>query len=213
MERPNEKAYEYVKSRILSGEFHPAERLVESTLASKIGVSRNTVRKALQKLESEKLIVIEENKGASVVALDMSEIQQYYEIRLMLEVMVVKDAAERISDEAISKLEAMYSTMEEMSRERKYDEYSAMNREFHKIIYGASAKNVAVDMILEIKNQLRRFQIRTMMVPGRSDNSLREHKKLLEALKAHDPETAGIAISEHICNVLGTIEKFKLLLS
>ena len=131
----------------------------------------------------------------------------------MLEVMVVKDAAERISDEAISKLEAMYSTMEEMSRERKYDEYSAMNREFHKIIYGASAKNVAVDMILEIKNQLRRFQIRTMMVPGRSDNSLREHKKLLEALKAHDPETAGIAISEHICNVLGTIEKFKLLFS
>lgn len=213
MERPNERAYEYIKSRILSGVFHPAERLVEATLASKIGVSRNTVRKALQKLESEKLIVIENNKGASVVALDMSEIQQYYEIRLMLEVMVVKDAAERISDEAISKLEMMYASMQNLSAEKKYDEYSAMNREFHNIIYSSSEKNVAVDMILEIKNQLRRFQIRTMMVPGRSDNSLAEHKKLLDALKAHDPETAAVAISEHIGNVYGTIEKFRLLFS
>ncbi len=213
MERPNERAYEYIKSRILSGEFHPAERLVEATLASKIGVSRNTVRKALQKLESEKLIVIENNKGASVVALDMSEIQQYYEIRLMLEVMVVKDAAERISDEAISKLEMMYASMQNLSAEKKYDAYSAMNREFHNIIYSSSEKNVAVDMILEIKNQLRRFQIRTMMVPGRSDNSLAEHKKLLDALKAHDPETAAVAISEHIGNVYGTIEKFRLLFS
>ena len=211
MVRANGIAYEYIKDRILSGEYLPAQRLIESSLSEEIGVSRNTVRKALQRLESEKLIFLEENKGATVASLDLPEIRQYYEIRTMLEVMVVKDAALLITDKQLEELGDVYSLMVNYKAQKQYDEYSKCNLKFHQIIYSASSKTVAVEMIKEIKNQLRRFQIKTMLVPGRADNSLIEHKELYEALKARDPERAAKAISTHMDHVIGTIEEYKLL--
>lgn len=209
MARANEVAYEYIKERIISGHFRPAQRLVEAQLASDIKVSRNTVHKALLQLEQERLIVMETNKGATVLSLDVEEIQEYYEIRKALEVIVVTSATSLMSEAALSKLGDILQKMEQVSQTQEYDEYSKCNVEFHNIIYEASNKPVAVDMIHMIKNQLIRFQFRTMMVPGRSDSSLHEHQELYQAIKNRDTEAAAKAISTHMNNVSKTIEKYK----
>lgn len=209
MARANEIAYEYIKKRLLNGQFRPAQRLVEAQLAADIQVSRNTVHKALLQLEQERLIVMETNKGATVLSLDVEEIQEYYEIRKSLEIIVVTSAATLMSNVELAKLHGILQKMKELSATGHYDEYSKCNIEFHNIIYESSKKPVAVEMIKTIKNQLIRFQFRTMMVPGRSDSSLQEHEALFEAIKNRDQEAAANAIARHMDNVSKTIEKYK----
>jgi DNA-binding GntR family transcriptional regulator len=105
MLKASEKAYEYIRERILSGDSHPAQHLIETQLAEEIGVSRNSVKKALQQLEKDRLVVIERNKGAKVSSLDLNHILQYYEVRIALEIIIMKAAVQNITENDIQKLE------------------------------------------------------------------------------------------------------------
>ena len=211
MIRPNQKAYEYIRSRILDGTFRPAQHLTETQLAEEIHVSRSTIKNVLLKLSEEKLVVIEDNRGAYVISLTVDEIVQYYEIRIRLEEIAVASAAEYITDEQLRQLRSVLEKMVELKEKKDFAEYSKHNRLFHNIIYDASQKKIAVEMIREIKTQLARYQLRTIMVPGRSDNSVEEHRILLDALAAHDKEKAVEAIRTHVGHVLKTIYEYKAL--
>jgi DNA-binding GntR family transcriptional regulator len=211
MIRANQIAYDYIRSRIIDGTFRPAERLVEAQLAQDIGVSRNTVKKVLLQIEQERLITIEDNKGARVLSLSIEEIQEYYEIRRSLEVLVIRSAVQRITDQELDQMRQILAEMVELKKNQDYDTYSKFNRQFHEIIYDASGKTIAVEMIKSIKMQLIRFQFRTMLAPGRSDNSVLEHQALLDALSKRDEEAASQAITRHIDNVASTIVKYKAL--
>ena len=79
------QVHQELRRRILEGLFRPSESLTAVTLAAELGVSRNTIRKALLKLESENLVVIEENKRARVRWFTMEEVMQYMEVRELLE--------------------------------------------------------------------------------------------------------------------------------
>ncbi len=208
MQRASEKAYDYIKEKILNGSFHPAQRLVETQLASEIAVSRNSVRKALQQLEKDRLIAIETNKGAKVISLDINHILQYFEIRIALECVIMKAAAANITDAELARLTEAYDIMRELCERQDYVSYSKNNIAFHNIIYAASRKPVIAAMISEIKTQLSRYQIKTMLVPGRAKESLAEHKALLDALRARDTEKAVESITIHLSNVSETLEKY-----
>ena len=80
MKRPAEIAYDFIKERILEGVYYPSQKLIENDLSLEIGVSRNTVKKALLKLEQENLIVMENNKGATIKAFTLDEINNYFKI-------------------------------------------------------------------------------------------------------------------------------------
>jgi len=208
MQRASEKAYDYIKEKILNGSFHPAQRLVETQLASEIAVSRNSVRKALQQLEKDRLIAIEANKGAKVISLDINHILQYYEIRIALECIIVRAAAANITEAQLAQLAETYDIMKDLCEKQDYVNYSKNNIAFHNLIYTASRKPVIAAMISEIKMQLSRYQIKTMLVPGRAKESLVEHRALLDALRARDAERAVESITIHLSNVSDTLEKY-----
>lgn len=123
--------------------------------------------------------------------------------------MSVRSAAKNISDENIIKLEKILDEMKILREQEDYENYSKRNRLFHEVIYSASENKFAVSTIKSIKDQLIRFQFKTMMVPGRSDCSIKEHTALFEALRDHDEDAAALAIAKHIDNVVNTIIKYK----
>ena len=90
--KQTDAAYHYMKDKILDGTFKPAQKLVETQLAELIGVSRNTVKKALLKLEQENLVALEVNKGATIKSFTLEEILNYLEIQELLDGLVVKSA-------------------------------------------------------------------------------------------------------------------------
>ncbi|MDC3424217.1 GntR family transcriptional regulator [Aquibacillus sp. 3ASR75-11] len=203
-----DKAYTYIKKKIMNGDYKPSEKLVESQLATDIGVSRNTIRNALVILQKENLIEMEKNKGAKIKAFTLEEINNYLEIRLALEGVIGRSVAANISDDSIEQLEQILQEMEDLISKKKYDDYSKLNKKFHRVIYESAKNQQAVQMVLVIKTQLLRFHLRTILVPGRSDSSLKEHTEILTALKERDQDRAEKALKEHISHVKETINNY-----
>jgi len=213
MSRQSEAAYQYIKSRILDGTYRPSQKLNESYLSEVIGVSRNTVKKALLMLEKENLVEVENNKGATIKSFTLEEILNYLEIREVLEALVARKAAESITEEQLARMERILQEMKEHFQKGEIEAYSRCNRDFHGIIYEASANRQAVQIITTIKTQLNRFQLRTILLPGRSESSYREHERILNALKARDPGAVEEAVRAHISSVRNLIAQHYHLLN
>lgn len=207
MHRPIEIAYNYLRERILDGSYKPSQKLTEIQLSEEIGVSRNTVIKALLKLEQENLVTIEKNKGATIKSFSLSEIMNYLEIRRVLEGLSIRSAVELINDESVQLLEDIVAQMGNHLSKHQFDEYSILNKQFHQILYDASANKQAVDLIRMIKTQLNRLHLRTILMPGRNDESYKEHLAICEAVRMRDPDAAESAIMLHVKKIRDVIEK------
>lgn len=213
MKRPAEIAYDFIKERILEGVYYPSQKLIENDLSLEIGVSRNTVKKALLKLEQENLIVMENNKGATIKAFTLDEINNYLKIREALEGLITADAAANITDADVVELEKIVEQMRNDLAQQNFDAYSQGNLKFHEIIYKASNNQQAVDLVKIIKQQLKRLQFKTILVPGRNENSFKEHSDILSALRNREVELSEYLMKKHVRNVRETIlQNYKVLI-
>ncbi|WP_462412987.1 GntR family transcriptional regulator [Neobacillus sp. Marseille-QA0830] len=206
MNRPMDIAYQFIKERILDGTYKPSQKLNEIDLSKDIGVSRNTIKKALLKLQQEHLVDIEENKGANVKSYSLDEVLNYMEVREVLEGLVARRAVAHLTEPDLKELEKIVGQMKGHLENNRYDEYSSLNKVFHSIIYKASENKQAVEMINVIKTQLLRYQLRTILIPGRNQESLTEHQNILKALKERNEELADKAVRLHIFNIRKTIQ-------
>ncbi|MCX8021507.1 MAG: GntR family transcriptional regulator [Syntrophorhabdaceae bacterium] len=206
------RVYQELKQRILDGFFKPSESLVEVSLASELKVSRNTIRKALLKLESENLIVIEENGRSRVRYFTAEEVMEYLEVRELLEGFVIKKAIAHLKDSDIDEMRAIFRDMEECIEKGDLILYSQNNWRFHDIIYRACPNRPAVELITMIKNQLKRYNIKTILVKGRGEDSLEEHRRILSAIEKKDGNMAELELMRHIANLRDVLQKhFELL--
>ena len=202
-----EFTYQYIKERILTGIFKPSQKLTEIELAQQVGVSRNTIKKAFLKLEQENLIAIEKNKGATIKAFTLEEILNYMEIREVLEVLISKSAYKNISSSDLDQMHGILGQMKMLLANNDFKEYSEINKHFHAIIYASASNRQAVDMIMMIRTQLLRYQLRTILVPGRTDASFKEHTQIYEAFRQKDEKLVAEAVINHVANVRKAIEQ------
>jgi DNA-binding GntR family transcriptional regulator len=207
------QVFQELRQRILEGIFRPAESLTEVTLAAEFGVSRNTVRKALLKLESENLVVIEENKRARVRFFSVEEVMQYLEVREVLEGFVIRQSVPFIGKPELERMEAILIEMKECLADSDFLQYSRRNWGFHEVAYQVCPNRPAVDMVMVIRNQLKRYNIKTVLVPGRGKESFNEHRGILFALEKRDADKAEKLMREHLSNMRMVLRRhFELLL-
>jgi DNA-binding GntR family transcriptional regulator len=199
--------YERIKQKIIEGEYHPSQRLIEATLAESLSVSRHNVRVALDRLQSDGLVHIEPNRGATVTALDLEDVLDILMAREALEAEVTRLAAEQIKRDQVQHLEVCLETMREALTTVEYDRYSATNRAFHQVIYEASGNQTIPELINLLRLRLARLQLRTFLIPGRSEQSLAEHEAILQAIRAKDPTAAERAARAHLINLRVAIQK------
>ena len=207
-----EQIYTDLKDQIIRGVFPPAFSLTETDLAQKYGVSRNTIKKSLMMLESEGLVSIERNKGAKVRVYSIEEVLEFLEVRDVLEGYVARITAAAISDTQIAEMEGLLEQMKQLSRDKDLLAYSQCNHQLHQIIYDACPNHTAANMTVLLKQQMRKYNSKTILIPGRDMASLREHEKILEAMKAHDGDAAEESMREHIRNVSNTFRENYMLL-
>jgi len=196
-----------LRQRILEGVFRPSESLTEVTLAGELKVSRNTVRKALLKLESENLVVIEENKRARVRWFSVEEAMQSLEVRELLEGFVIRQSVPFLGDVELREMRTILSDMEKCLEAHELLQYSQHNWRFHDVVYRVCPNRPAVEMTMMIKNQLRRHNIKTILIPGRGKDSLGEHRLILSALERQDADEAEALMRRHIANLRMVMRK------
>lgn len=207
------QVHQTLRQRILDGVFRPSESLTEVALAADLGVSRATVRKALLKLESENLVVIEENKRTRVRWFSIEEVMQYLEVRELLEGFAIRQSVPFLTNKELKEMRAILAAMKKCLKAHDLLQYSQNNWRFHDVIYRVCPNRPAVEMVMAIKNQLKRYNIKTMLVQGRGEDSLDEHSKILAALERHDADGAETQMRRHIANLRAVLRThFELLL-
>jgi DNA-binding GntR family transcriptional regulator len=203
--RQRKDAYHHLREAIVSGQFHPNERLVEATIASRIGAGRTAVRSALVRLDQEGLVKLEHNRGARVRLITDREALEIEEVRAALEGMLARRAAERIKAEGLRALRQVMIQMRERVDAGDSIGYSELNATFHQHIWTAADHPTASNLVGSLKSQGIRFQYQTALRPGRAQRSLREHEAIFAALKAHDGAAAESAMRTHLAEVLDTL--------
>ena len=204
--------YRELKNKIIKGDYPPSFSLTENQLANHFGASRNTIKKILLILESDGLVTMERNKGAKIKNFSIDEVLEFLEVREELESFIIRNAIRNITEAQIAELSSLLDRMAELNQEKNLLEYSNYNRQFHSVIYNACTNKTAVDMTVHLKDQMKKYNGKTILAPGRDDSSLAEHTKILEAIKNKDEKTAELYMRIHIRNVANTFKTYYTLL-
>lgn len=206
-----ELVFQALKEAIIGGELKPGERLMEVQLAEEMGVSRTPVREAIRKLELEGLVVMIPRKGAYVSDITIKDAAEFFEIRWALEGLAAALAAERITDEEIEELERVSQEVKKAAEKTDIEALIEKDAEFHKILFNATRNDRLAQMIKNLKEQLHRFREKSFANPKRVRNTIKEHQKIIDALKSRDAQKAEILTKEHIkkteYNVMSVLRK------
>jgi DNA-binding GntR family transcriptional regulator len=198
--------YRQLRDAIVSGRFQPNERLVEADLARLIGAGRSSIRAALVRLDQEGLVRREAHRGARVRLISDKEALEIEEVRVVLEQLVARRAADRVTPVDLKALRAMVVEMRRRVEQGDPLGYSELNAQFHQRIWTISGQETAGKLLATLKSQSIRFQYRTILRPGRTERSLREHEAIVAALTAHDPDAAEAAMRAHLSRVVETLQ-------
>ena len=198
-------AYRRLREAIANGQFHPNERLVEASVATRLGVGRTAVRAALVRLDQEGLVTLEPNRGARVRLISDREALEIEEVRATLEAMLARRAASRATPTDLRELWQVIVQMRRRVESKDAIGYSDLNARFHQLIWAAGDHATASRLVGSLKSQSIRLQYQTILRPGRTERSLREHEAIFSALKAHDPDAAEEAMLAHLAEVQETL--------
>lgn len=193
-----DKVYTELHQAIVRGELMPTQRLVELELAKQLGVGRAAIRTALDRLAHDGLVEHEPNRGAHVRLVTVDEAVEMFETRAVLEGLALRYTAANATAEEIGELQTMVAQMEAHFAAGDLLSISDVNAQLHAAMLRI-ANHKTVNLLLErLQAHHVRFQYRMILVPGRATHSLQEHRAIVEAIAAHDPDAAEAAMRLHL---------------
>lgn len=191
-------AADTLRQAIVTGTLPPGERLVESSLAKRMGVSRPSIREALSQLAAEKIVTITPNRGPAVATISWKEAASIYEVRALLE----SDAAARCARLATKEdIGRMRRALREFERALAKDDIAklvASTGEFYTALLGACDNPVITEILEQLTARISFLRARSMSREGRASRSLVELSVILDAIERHDAEAARSACSAHV---------------
>ena len=196
-----DRAYESVLGDILSG-IHPAGGwLREEELAASVGTSRTPVREALRRLHAEGIVEVLPNRGAIVADLTDNDLDDVFELRLILEGYGARRASTRASVDQMTALGTLCDEMERRlgrSGRKRFDEISTLNLEFHRTLHqaGGNARFLALLPSLMIMPLVRHTF--TRYSAAQLARSFAHHRELIVAIGARDPAWAEAIMRAHV---------------
>jgi DNA-binding GntR family transcriptional regulator len=190
-----------LRDAIVTGRFQPNEHLIETDLSRMMGVGRSAVRTALARLEQEGLVQHVRHRGSRVRLVDKREAVEILEARSVLEGLVARHAAMRADAQDIGALEEILAEMRRLLDAGDLIGASEKNAVLHRRLMLIAEHDTAARLISTLKSQLVRFQYRTILLPGRAQESFAEHSAIVDAVAASDPDAAETAMRTHLSHV------------
>ena len=200
-----ERVFSEIEQAILSGIYSVGGQLVESKISLELGVSRTPVREALKQLELEGLVTTIPNKGTFVVGVSTEDILDIYTIRVAVEGISSKLAAERITDSDAKELETLVELQEFYASKGDIFQLLQLDTKFHEIIYEISGSRILKHTLASFHNQLKRARESSLLTTGRTITAVKEHRDIYEAIAAKDANKAKELTELHITNARDNI--------
>ena len=192
------QVYEFMRRAIITGKLSSGAHINEVEIAAKLGISRTPIREAVKKLSDEGLVKVLVQNGTFVSEINREQVEEAYVIRIALELASVERAAIRIDSKQIEDLEDILMAHEVALNRKRFDQAIAYDDKFHKYLSEINSfPNLwkAVDIS---KAQMDRCRIGALPSPGAGQQTIDDHKAVLEALKQGDASAAKTAMTVHL---------------
>src|SRR5262245_3270296 len=192
------QAYELLRSAIATGKLKPGDRVLESELAALLKMSRTPVREAIALLETDGLVSLDNALGKVVTKLDYQSVMELYAVREVLEATAAGLAARNASEIEIATLRNMLELKEQLIGDP--GRLADHNRRFHEAIYYCSHNRYILKMLQYIQTAMMLLQPAGRSGTDRRNTALEEHRAIVNAIAAHDPNAAESTIRAHVRN-------------
>ena len=194
-------AYGLILEAIDTGMFRPGDRLVESELADRFGVSRTPISEALQRLETQSMLS-RDGRSLIVASLDHNQLAELYVVRAELEGLAARLAARHATPEEVHVLRAMVEADRALAADPAA--LARANRRFHKQLHLASHNRFLVQQLDLVYRSMALLATTSLSASGRSTATLEEHDAIVQAIEKQDPDRAYGALRTHISRAYET---------
>jgi DNA-binding GntR family transcriptional regulator len=188
---------ELLRKRIFAHELSPGSWVDEQALATEFGISRTPMREALKVLASEGLVVLRPRRGCYVAELSERDLDEVFPVMAMLEAKAAEEAARRLTDDDIARLQAIHDDLERYAS-TDADRFFDANQRFHTAVQELSGNGYLRQLIEETRKVIKLTRRDSLRLAGRISQSLDEHRGILEALRARDAALAGKRMHQHL---------------
>lgn len=196
---------DYLKNKILSGEFREGFHVLESNVAEELGISRAPVREGIKELQNQGLIRSVPRKGNFVVKMEMEDVREIFDIRILLENSVLEKIIDekKLSEEDFENLTAIIEEMVEIARAEgnemgKIVRINEKDIKFHNYLWEKSGSKRRVKILSDLYFQLQMAMVIDTRLTGDLDVTAKDHYDIIKYLKIGDVENCKQALKNHI---------------
>lgn len=190
--------YNIIRSALWRGEYTPGQRLQEVELANRLHVSRSPVREALRQLVADGLVIEIPNKGVYVKRFTVQDIDEIFDVRLMLESYAIRHAAEHMTDGQRAQILAILRSLQSSYEARDMDRYVADDDDLHKFIVQLGGNSLVDDLYYRVRSMSQQFRVRSLTSHNRFHDSVQEHRDLVTALVTGETDKALEINASHL---------------
>lgn len=192
------KVHERIREAILTRALKPGMRIDQNQMAEYLNVSLAPVREALKGLEAEGLVTIVPRRGAFVTEVSLTDLEELYFARALLEGETIYHAVVHVSEADLNDLQDLIDRMKHVDEGGEVSTYIALNREFHLRIYTALNNQHLLTMIRNLWERSELYRYHYMMIAHDKERVHREHQSILDACRRRDQAGAREAAAHHI---------------
>jgi len=188
-----------VREAILAGRFPPGEALRQENLAKEFEASRVPVREALNRLEAEGLVVLRPRRGYVVASLDLDEVIEIFQLRMMLEEHAGFLATEKRTQDDVSDLRKILDSLEETHIENATDiaTWASCNRQFHTRLFESSRRRHVCNVTNMLRDKVERYVRVEVSMTGELHLAQAQHREIFKAFAAGDAARVGLLSRQH----------------
>lgn len=193
--------YRRLRQKIVSNLLTPGTPISEKGLAEIEGVSRTPIREAILRLTEEKLVEVVPKSGTFVARIPLSALPEAFVMRIALEQVSAKAAAEKATPAQIAHLRQMLEQQIQIARQSDPQAFTIVDDEFHAEIARIGGLPGVWDVTRLVKVQIDRCRRLTLPIEGRMEVATQEHALVVDAIEAGDPDKAAVLMEDHLSNL------------
>lgn len=193
-----EEVAELLRSRIFAHELPPGSWIDEQAIAEQLGISRTPMREALKVLASEGLVVLKPRRGCYVAELSEQDLDEVFPVMALLESRCAYEAARKATDEDIVRLEALHTDLEAHATSGDADKFFAANDAFHSALQDIAGNGWLKHLIDDTRKVIKLTRRHSLQLEGRVEQSLAEHREIMAALRAKNPDLTAQRMHDHL---------------
>ncbi|OGP85749.1 MAG: GntR family transcriptional regulator [Deltaproteobacteria bacterium RBG_13_65_10] len=191
-----EKIVESIREAIVKGELKAGERVAESDIAGRLGISRTPVREAFRQLESEGFLTVAPRRGAVVSPITEKDVMEFYAIKSILEGYAARVATKHLTERDIRRMEDLNNQLEQFVRKGDAKACTRIHNEFHEVFLRACGNEKLYKLVQNLVQQFQRYRI-SLTVKRKLDKAIIQHRAIVKAFEARDPDLAERLVKEN----------------